>query len=542
MAVMRRLFSSVVTLFTLTVFGCGSDPLATSAEPAGEGEEQPSFGGLTPDTSPALQAFDLFEEPGHRFWVEVNEAQLERMNGQNGGGPGPILDVENGDIYTPGTDPTSADHVVVKHASTGSIADYGKMQVGLVGESTFRGFTPDTIPNLRFDTDEFHPGLTIGTFEHFRLNNGLVGTIFRELVAHRVFRELGYPALRASYAFLGSNVWGKDVWVPMTVIEVYKARFCEDNAELLGGDCSNMWEFAGEVRDIANQDVCQLSECDNGRLTELSAALEDAPRGEGFKEALDPFIDWQRFHEFQCLGWMLLTGDDALRNGNNNLLIERDDGRLLWAPYSIDISANQDWFAQVSLYGTQSIADGCQKDAGCWADTIRVCEGLVDAFDALNPETFVDDAYSVLSGLGMLRSGDEQRAEVLRSWYSSRKDELHEELEIYRDPPGPDGCPSSLTRCEDGTCGTPEECAERACFDPLTWCEALGQCVDPALEDCPECADDAPYYCALNAECVASVEVCAAFCEDGLVYCENLKVCAPACDIIEAGVDAAKTP
>lgn len=538
---MRRPFAFAFASLTLCT-ACGSDPLATPPEPEPVGEEPPSYGGLKPDTAPERQDFDLFQEAGHRFWVEVNDAQLERMNGQTGGGPGPILYQQGGDIYTPGTDPTFADHVVVQHASAASVADYGKMQVGLVGESTFRGFTPDTIPNLRFDTDEFRAGLEIGGFEHFRLNNGLVGTIFRELVAHRVFRALGYPALRANYAFLGSNVWGDEIWVPMTVIEVYKARFCEDNAEALGGGCTNMWEFAGEVRDIVNEDVCQLSECNNSRLRELVAALEDAPAGDGFKEALAPFVDWQRFHEFQCIGWMLLTGDDALRNGNNNLLIERTDGRLLWAPYSIDISANQDWYESVSLYGTSSLANGCQKDAACWEDTIAVCEGLVEAFDALDPETFVDDAYTTLSGLGMLRSGDEQRAQLIRGWYATRQDELYEELELFRDPPGPDGCPSSLMRCDDGSCGTPEQCAERACFDPLAWCEALGQCVDPAFEECPECDEAVPYYCALNAECVSSVDACAALCEEGLVYCENLKACAPVCDIIEAGLDAARTP
>jgi hypothetical protein len=541
MGAMRRSFA-FVTLLASFATACGSDPLLTPTEPPPP-EETRTFGGLTPDTAPERQSFDLFAEPGHRFWVEVNEAQLTRMNGQTGGGgPGPIIDAQGGDIYTPGTDPTFADHVVVQHASTGSVADYGKTQVGLVGESTFRGFTPDTIPNLRFDTDEFIPGREIGGFEHFRLNNGLVGTIFRELVAHRVFRELGYPALRASYAFLGSNVWGDHIWVPMTVIEVYKARFCEDNADLIGGGCRNMWEFAGDVRDIANEDVCQLSECDNSRLRELKTALEDAPRGEGFKRALEPFIDWQRFHEFQCIGWMLLTGDDALHNANNNLLLERADGRLVWAPYSIDISASQDWFEYVSLYGSSQIADGCQKDETCWADTIAVCEDLVAAFDALDPETFVDDAYATLSDLRMLRSGDDQRAEVLRSWYSARQEELYEELEIFRDPPGPDGCPRSQQRCEDGSCGTADECAERACFDPMTWCPALGQCVDPAFEECPECDAAVPYYCVLVSECVSSVDACAALCEDGLVYCENLKACAPACDIIEAGVDAAKTP
>jgi hypothetical protein len=454
----------------------GSEPDAETPDAGEPDAGPPAFGGLIPTTSPEEHEFDLFGAPGHRFWIEVSAAQLERMNSGGGfpGGPiiDPILEREapqlfdhfGDDIYVPGNSVTYADHVVVQDAQSERVADYGKVEVALVGESTARSWDFAHIPNVRIDANEFAVGQHIGGFEHIRLNNGLVGTIFRETLAHRVYRALDYPALRASWAFLGSNVWGPDIWVPMTLIEVYKRKFCNENAELLGGTCENMWEFPGDVGGefggAIPESACQVSACDNTRLEDLIDAIARTDPGPGAKEALSPFIDWDRFHQFQCISWMLWTGDDALHNTNNNLIIERDDGKLIWAPYSVDISAGQDWYLNVPLTGSSSLARRCQSDPACWADTIATCEQLIVKFDALDPELLVDDAVDTLSDLGMMRDGDEQRAEALRQWYLERQTQLADELERYRYLPDQLGnCPDGYELCAtDG--GDPEQCGE----------------------------------------------------------------------------------
>ena len=527
-----------------------------------------SLGGLTVNVSRDEQALDLFGVFGHRFWVEVSNEQRSLMNenaDQGGGFPGP-----GGDIYTPGLEPetTFAQHILIQDALTQSVADYGQVEVKLVGESTGRRWNRSQIPNLRIDSNEYEKGKRIGGFEHLRLNNSLVGSIFREHLAHEIYRALDYPALRSGYAFLGSNVWGKDIWLPMTLIEVYKRRFCEDNAEQLGGDCLNMWEFAGELgiptdpgacpacapeplpidpfpiprpggpgdpSDLSPESWCQLSECDDTRLDAVIEVVKATPPGAGFQAALDPYVDWTLYRQFQCLSWMLWTGDDPVHSGNNNLIVERDDGKLVWAPYSVDISAGQDWYTHVPLPGSTVIPRGCQSEPSCWAETIATCEDLIARFDALEPEAMLDERYAKLESTGMLRDGDQERAEALRAWLVWRQQVLPSELERFRYLPDAEGaCPENMQPCADQTCGSEAQCLERRCPLGQSWCDSLGRCVDPAVETdddaCPVCDETGkPLYCEPALECVATQEDCIALCEQmpDMVWCQDTQSCTP---------------
>jgi hypothetical protein len=543
-------------------------PVATDASlpgdsglPPAEHDGGASYGGLTPDTPAVNQDIDLFGVAGHHFWLEVSDEQRELMNAGTGD--------YNQDPYTPGDSTTFADHMVIQDFASGSIADYGKTDLHTIGESTARAFDRAHIPNFRIDTNHFQPGLRVDGFEHIRLNNAQVGSIFREALAHRIFAALDYPALRSSFAFVGTNVWGADTWVPMTLIEVYKQKFCEDNAEAIGGACLNMWEFAGDLGqggggfpgpgfpidvqagnaagDIIIDpgpipgpgaqlpfDACQIEQCDNQRLDDLASVLTYTYRGAGFQDALDPYIDWERFHQFQCLDWMLWVGDDPIHNSNNNLIIERDDGRLIWAPYSVDISMGQDWYTNVPLTGSGSIASGCQLDPECWADTIATCEDLIQRFDDLNPEEMLDATVQQLTDLGMMRDGDEERAEDIRAWLVNRQQVLSDELEIYRYLPDAEGnCPNDLMLCLDNTCGTPEQCAQR-CEPGYYWCDSKQTCVSEYGDFCPACPQDAPVWCDLvgHRQCVASSDACYALCEDepGQAYCPLYGECAPVDD------------
>lgn len=514
----------------------GATADAAVDEDSGDGDGGVRFGGLVPNTPYSDFEIDLFAASGHKFWVEVSARELARMNEQNGGGPGPILqfvrefEIDNGELYTPGTGATWADHVIVQASGASAVADFGKVEVKLVGESTYRPWNTTSIPNVRFDFDEFEMNKRLGSFEHLRLNNAMVGTIFREALAHRIYRALGYPALRSTHAFLGSNVWGDDVWVPMTLMEVYKPRFCEDNADRLGGGCLNMWEFPGDPGDAFPPGACQWAECDDTRLKDFRAMMRRTPLGPGFKERSADFIDWDRMHEFQCISWMLATGDDALHNANNNLMIERMDGRLVWAPYSVDISAGQDWYPTVPLTGTSRVARGCQLDPECWSDTLETCERLITAFDELNPELLVEQMVTTLGTAGMLRDGDMERAIELRQWYASRQTDLPQLIERYRvlvDVLGT--CPDGLEPCRDRSCGTSAQCEERQCELQERWCPDLGACIQ-ANEQCFTCAGEGSIYCPPSSACEVSVDACSATCVEnmgeGAFYCESSRRCA----------------
>jgi hypothetical protein len=116
----------------------------------------------------------------------------------------------------------------------------------------------------------------------------------------------------------------------------------------------------------------------------------------------------------------LWTGDDAFHNTNNVVLLEKEDGRYIYLPYSVDISGGQEWYQFTPLYGTNSVAYGCQADPECWADTIATCEDTIADFIALDPAALVDSVHERLVAQDMLRPGDEERYTTIRNWYAQR--------------------------------------------------------------------------------------------------------------------------
>lgn len=463
--------------------GTTTEAGTTEAPTTGTGEEDPLLEGAPePNTPPGEQVVDVFGDVGLRYWFAVRPEQVERMNEQ---------DQNGGDIYTPGGVKTFADHLFV--TSTGgnpTIADYGKVEVRLVGESTFRPWTLKSIPSIKVDTDEFVEDLEISGVEHIRFHNSLVGSIFREKLALEVYGRLGYPAPRATYGWVGSNVWGPEIQVPYTVVENYKRAFCKRQGDAWGGGCENMWEFVGDLDydPFRVEAHCQLSECETARADQFKELAVSTPPGPGYKAALEGWLDWDAYHRFQCLSWILWTGDDALHNRNNVVIVERSDGLFQYLPYSVDISAGQEWYRDTPLYGINVISVGCQGDPACWEDTIAACEATIADFVALDPPALVDEVHAALAGQGMLRDGDEGRYEEIRAWYAERAQGALKELDNYREPP----CQAPNTMCGD-MCVDVQECVLECKDGELQCgptCAPAGQCFD-CLAPFEPCADGA---------------------------------------------------
>lgn len=129
--------------------------------------------------------------------------QVDRMNQPEDGFGGDVYSVddstETGDTYG---------NLSVMNP-LGEAWSLGKVQVNLFGESTFRPWLSDSIPNIRVDTDEFQSDLELGGFEHLRFSNCQVGSIFAEAVALGIYNALGFPAPRTEYAFVGGSPWVK---------------------------------------------------------------------------------------------------------------------------------------------------------------------------------------------------------------------------------------------------------------------------------------------------------------------------------------------
>ena len=334
--------------------------------------------------------------------------------------------------YEVGNADAFADHLVVSDPLAGQTADYGKVEVAVVGESTGMTWSDHSIPNLAVDMDEFQDGMTVGGTEHLRLNNGMISSIFREDLALQIFNRLDYPAPRTAFAWVGATVWGNDVTVPYTLVESYrKEGWCEDHGDKFGGGCANIWEGSGDINALGTQ--CQEKECDNTGYDALMATLSANPR-DVYTATVD-VIDWAMVQQHMCIDWMLWIGDDPYHNSNNVVLVEGLDGRFRLLPYSTDISASQEWYQNTSLYGIGKLATWCVRDAECWAQTIATCETTIDAFQALNPVAMVEDSYARLTAQGMLREGDEETYLLILEWYTRRATEgvLELELESYRE-------------------------------------------------------------------------------------------------------------
>ena len=455
------------------------------------GEPEPFLEGApTPNSEPEGQEVDVLGSLGVHYWFAVDPAEVERMN---------EVAQQEPDIYTPGDGAeTYADHMFVSTpGKSPRIADYGRVEVRVVGQSTYRPWTKKTIPSLKVDTDEFTEDLKVGGVEHLRFNNSLVGTIFRERLAFAMYEALDYPAPRATYAWVGSNVWGPEIEVPYTLVEVYKRDFCEARGEQLGGGCTNIWEFVGDLGNdmFADPKSCQLSSCDNTRALEFEAAVLATPPGPGYKAALADYVDWDGFHRFQCISWLLWTGDDALHNNNNVVLLERMDGRFQYLPYSVDISAGQSWYQDTPLYGSNQLALGCQADAACWKDTIVACEDVVAEFVASEPAKRVDEVRAELDGEGMLRDGDEGRYMEIRKWYAKRAETALADLDNFRAAP----CAPETVKCE-GACVPVQECVlacEAGSLQCGAQCVPEGECFacEWPFEACPDLSCRPPGLC-----------------------------------------------
>jgi len=460
----------------LTRPGGGLTPLGRDAGAA----DALSEGAPEADVAPSELQVDVFGVLGNHYWLEASQEQVDRMNAPYGVGNGGGFFY--GDIYTPqGTaDVTFVDHLFVTSAGEAPhTADFGKVQVRLVGQSTGRPWTEESLPNFKIDADEFTDGNRIGEVKHLRLNNAVVGSIYREKLTYDLYRALGYSAPRTNYAWAAGSVWGASVDVPYVVVESYKPQFCKLRETELGGGCVNMWEFYGDLGSgmLGFPDSCQFSSCEPTRGLEFEERVISTPQGEGYKEALAGYLDWDSFHRFQCLSWILETGDDALHNWNNVVVVERADGMFQLLPYSVDISLGQEWYPVVSLAGSSTLALGCQSDSQCWADTIATCEVLVDEFTAVNPVAMLDAVQAQLEGAGMLRSGDDQRYDSLRRHIEQRITDLPAELEANREQPVIDYCYPQVD-CA-GYCVWPEECW--LCDDPVAVPDdpAVGQPVPP---------------------------------------------------------------
>jgi hypothetical protein len=380
------------------------------------------------------QQISVFGTFNNHYWFVATEDQVNAINSEFQGVGGGHYGGYGGDIYAPNSGKpieviNAVDHLVITTPDN-QTADYGQMKVKLVGQSTGRTWTDTTLPNFKLDADDITAGMRIGGYEHFRLNNAIMGTIFREKFVYDFYNALGYPAPLSSYAWVSTTVWGPNIKVPYIVTESYKRGFCKQRPEF-GGECPNMYEFARDFGYgvFGYEENCQFDACDSTRASEFEAAVVDVRNGGATTLTdLGAYVDWDKFHQFQCLAWIFGTTDSPPLASNNTVWAERADGKFQMLPYSIDISLslfNGPYWYDTGLYGNTMLASMCQSDEECWADTITACEDMITKFTALDPVGRLDQLHAEL---------DEGRYNDLRVVLGQMVSQLPTALDNYREP------------------------------------------------------------------------------------------------------------
>ena len=439
----------LASITLLALMGCGDTVTHihhhydVDPTPGGEAPPEPP---VAATTTPDALRLDLLGEDNNLLWIGVSAETLEALNAPYTGGGVP----EGNGVYDPDGGPSGlATETLLVRNPEGDIADFGLVDVKLVGQSTGAAWTSSTIPNFRLDSDDFVEGQTFGGVEHIRLNNAQVGSMFGEVSALEIFRALGVPAARSSYVWVGGTGWEDgELLVPMIARETYKVDFCEENAELLGGGCVSVREGVGDINydGAAINFECDYGDCDDTTTFDAFGELiNQSYGGQEFDETTAAYLDWDAFMRSSCVHWLLWVGDDYVRNTNNVVIVEGEDGLFRFLPYSTDINAGYAWggaYSETPLWGFASLSDGCRQDEGCRERMYDTCELVIDELEALDAVSLIHDlADRLLSAEapwgehpdGMWRGPDVSAYAHYLKFHEGRVEDAREELARYRE-------------------------------------------------------------------------------------------------------------
>jgi hypothetical protein len=396
---------------------------------------------------------DLWGADGHLFYFEVTPEM--RVADDNrfcdyGGGYGQPVYVLGGGGVDPC--PPAATNVRVVPAGGTECADTGLVELDLPGQSSWKPWSD--IPNFKLDVGEFQDQEFSTADKTVRMNNGQAdSTIVREATALAIWRAMDYPAPRTRFVQTQSNVWDYDfevgVFAAHNMVQPYKRAFFEDFLADFDANLprvTSAWEGNGNPFDGYLSMECEWSEdndCQDIALMEIISTVQNAPSGEGFMAATEDVIDWPMIHQNQCLAAITSTGDDWIHNSNNVVIALREDGKIMYLPYSTDISGGHPWYSDTpydsqGCYGYYcqggNLADRCKQDPDCRTLALDTCDAMLNQFEALDVvETIVKERCDALADAGLERPADGDVCDSLEDFYGGRAAELREELTWLRE-------------------------------------------------------------------------------------------------------------
>lgn len=394
-----------------------------------------------------LPVDSLFDIDGILFYIEVSPEQREVQDSQMCSADQVPWDENVYDLEPEQEEenplcPSFATNIRVVLPTGDGCADTGKVGLNLVGQSSFRSWEEG--PNFSIDANDFQEELEFpGGMKLIRLNNGQASsTVVREPTALAVWQAMGYPAPDTRFVKVTSNYWdwlypctedGECPWTAQVMVQPYKKPFFKEKMP----DVVHVWEGWGdpfmsmEGGGFAYLE-CQWStedDCDPAAIDHVIDVVAAAPYGEGFMAMTSEVIDWEMIHRNQCISAITGTGDDWIHNSNNLVIALRDDGKIVFLPYSTDISAAHPWYSSVQYDGMAYLTSACAADPECRIQSLDTCLQMVDEFEALMaPQTIVEERCEVLEETGLMRDPDEPACEDIYDFYDERPADLREEL------------------------------------------------------------------------------------------------------------------
>jgi len=274
--------------------------------------------------------------------------------------------------------------------------DVGVRLRGKIG--SFR--TLDGKPKFRVDFNQYVEDQRYYGLESLTLNNEVVDCSYlKEPVSYRVFRGLGLPAPRTSFAHVTVNGMDYGLYV---VIETPDDRFLsrvydDPSGNLYDGKYIYYDDGSYKLLDFTPgaapyMELEEGTDVDNADVIAVADAVRWATGSGVFEEALDAYVDFDELHRHLLAEeWVGHLDGYALNTNNYRVYLDpADEGRLDLVPYDLDYS-----MLEASVWGMSWSSPRGVLASGCWSDPTcasnqrdAVADGL-EVIDRLELRDFV---------------------------------------------------------------------------------------------------------------------------------------------------------
>jgi spore coat protein CotH len=276
----------------------------------------------------------------------------------------------------------------------------------LKGSTTFQGL--DRKPSLKLKLDEYVPGQRHFGLRRVTLNNMVSDPAqAREVIALRLWWELGIPAPRSSWA----HVWINDESYGLySNIEPMDREWVKRRYRAAGGD---LWE-ANDEADFTSDGIANWEgEGDRTRLTAIADALESSDGT--LAERLADTVDLDSYLTYWAACLVTGSSDGYPFHLNDTFLYAdpADGNRMHFSPWGMDES----WGDSFGTWTQGELGSACTRDDECNAALDARTAELLDILEAKDLAAEVSEAFAVTDGL---LGGDTRRPYPLADVQAAR--------------------------------------------------------------------------------------------------------------------------